>query len=92
MGGIIRDVLLLKRPQEGRIRDIHVKADYDHKTGNGALLITAENANFRLLDNEGNELLSGLCGTEHTLPVTLGTQSSQIYIPCLFSPRTKPRD
>ena len=70
MGGIIRDVLLLKRPQEGRIRDIHVKADYDHKTGNGALLITAENANFRLLDNEGNELLSGLCGTEHTLPVT----------------------
>jgi beta-galactosidase/beta-glucuronidase len=69
MGGIIRDVLLLKRPVEDRISDIHVKADYDHKTGNGILLVTSDNAQFRLFDSEGMELVSDDCGTEHTLPV-----------------------
>lgn len=41
MPGIFRDVALIARPAGG-IRDVRVRADYDHTTGTGTLLVEAD--------------------------------------------------
>lgn len=41
MPGIFRDVALISRPAGG-IRDVRVRADYDHTTGTGTLLVDAD--------------------------------------------------
>ena len=70
LGGLIRDVFLLRRSREG-IGDLHVQADYDAASGLGRLLVEGtEGARCRLLDDRGETLWTGKSGEPHTLPVT----------------------
>ncbi len=61
LGGIIRDVLLLRRPRTGEIADIALDADYDADTRTGflRLRVRADGARFTLLDDGGDTVLSG---------------------------------
>ena len=70
LGGIMRDVLLLRRPR-ARLEDIQVTADYDADAGLGHLQVIAEGgpAAYRLLDAEEEEVLRGDCGCQQSLPV-----------------------
>ena len=70
LGGVIRDVYLLRRPRGG-LRDVKITADYDADTGMGTLRVVPEGAEatFRLLAADGGEALRGRCGEAYTLPV-----------------------
>ena len=70
LGGIIRDVWLLHRPQE-YLRDLRITADYDLESSQGILKVDAAGtaARFTLYDPSGKETLQGICGETYTLPV-----------------------
>ena len=69
LGGLIRDVSLLRRSLSG-IPDLRVQADYEAASGLGTLLVEApEEARCRLLDDHGETLWIGKSGQAHTLPV-----------------------
>ena len=82
LGGIIRDMTLLRRPRP-RLEDIQITADYDTETGMGHLRVVTEGApaNYRLLDAEGKEVLRGECGCPRSLPVTPWNAEA----PCLYT-------
>ena len=71
LGGVIRDVLLLNRP-ENRIEDIRIQADYEAETGLGTLSIyvPGSKARCRLMDAGENTVWEGMSGEGHTFPVT----------------------
>ena len=71
LGGIIRDVWLLRRPQEF-LRDLRITADYDPESAQGILKVDAADvaARFTLYDLSGKEVFQGICGENYRLPVT----------------------
>lgn len=71
LGGIIRDVWMLRRPRR-RMEDVKITADYDTRTGLGRLHVEVQGApaTLTLYDAKGSVVLTGKAEQVYELPVT----------------------